>query len=126
MTSRPPTVDLGYATYTGTHLPGASQNEFLGIRFAAAPVGKNRFRAPQPPPPQGHQNATAFPPVCYGTGIPVDDPTRSEDCLFLSLYAPSDLGEEKVPVLVFIQGGAFSENSNANVSAYAPSSWETN
>ena len=115
-TSTPPTVDLGYATYTGTHLPGVSQNEFLGIRFGAPPVGNLRFRAPQPPTAQGHQNATAFPPLCYGVGTPVNETGRSEDCLFLSVYTPSDLGSEKVPVLVFIQGGGFSENANANVS----------
>ena len=119
-TTSPPTVDLGYATYTGTHLPGVSQNEFLGIRFGAAPVGNLRFRAPQLPPPQGHRNATTLPPLCYGVGTPVNETNRSEDCLFLSVYAPSDLGNEKVPVMLFIQGGAFADNTNANVSGNAP------
>ena len=42
----PPIVDLGYAIYTGNHLSRASQDEFLGIRYGAAPVGDPRFRAP--------------------------------------------------------------------------------
>lgn len=114
--ARPPTVDLGYASYVGNSLPQASQNEFLGIRFAAPPTGNNRFRAPQPPGQLGTQNATAFPPICYGVGMPADTPGRSEDCLFLNVYAPSNLEQnKKVPVWVWIQGGAYSDNSNANV-----------
>jgi hypothetical protein len=41
-------VDLGYTKYTGTTL-GNGINQFLGIRFADAPTGDNRFKAPQPP-----------------------------------------------------------------------------
>lgn len=43
-----PLIDLGYATYEGTALE-AGVNQFLGIRFAAPPVGNNRFKAPQDP-----------------------------------------------------------------------------
>lgn len=42
-----PTVDLGYAKYQGTSK--ANINKFLGIRYAAAPVGDLRFRGPKPP-----------------------------------------------------------------------------
>lgn len=41
-------VDLGYSTYTGTDAAnGVSQ--WLGVRYAQAPVGNLRFRAPQGP-----------------------------------------------------------------------------
>lgn len=111
-------MDLGYATYTGNHLAEASQNEFLGIRFAAPPTGNLRFRAPQPPGSLGVQNATVFPPLCYGVGLPVDTPGRSEDCLFLNVYAPSTVNAtEKLPVWVWVQGGAYSDNTNANYNA---------
>lgn len=43
-----PTVNLGYASYRGTRLP-AGVDEFLGMRYAKAPVGDLRFRAPQKP-----------------------------------------------------------------------------
>lgn len=43
-----PIVDLGYAKYKGTTL-SSSINQYLGIRFAAAPLGDLRFRAPTDP-----------------------------------------------------------------------------
>lgn len=51
-------VNLGYASYRGTALPnGISQ--WLGMRFAAPPVGNLRFAAPRDPPVmKGIQDAT--------------------------------------------------------------------
>jgi len=46
-----PVIDLTYAKYEGS-TNGVGVNEYLGIRYAAAPVGNNRFRAPQDPPVQ--------------------------------------------------------------------------
>lgn len=44
-----PVVDLTYSSYEGNSLSnGVSQ--FLGMRYAAAPVGDLRFEAPQDPP----------------------------------------------------------------------------
>lgn len=52
------TVDVGYSIYKGQALPnGVSQ--WLGIRYAAPPLGDLRFAPPQDPPrTQGIQNAT--------------------------------------------------------------------
>ena len=44
-----PVVELGYTSYQGTALSnGISQ--WLGIRYAAPPLGQLRFAAPQDPP----------------------------------------------------------------------------
>ncbi|KAF7317272.1 Carboxylic ester hydrolase [Mycena chlorophos] len=64
--SSTPLVDLGYATYQGSVDPATNITSFLGIRFAAAPTGDARFRAPQSPHTvPGVQNATTQPPQCY-------------------------------------------------------------
>lgn len=52
------TVDVGYSIYKGQALPnGVSQ--WLGIRYAAPPLGELRFAPPQDPPhTEGIQDAT--------------------------------------------------------------------
>ena len=46
--SKYPVVDLGYAKYQGTSSP-AGIKQWLGMRYAAPPVGDLRFAAPQDP-----------------------------------------------------------------------------
>jgi acetylcholinesterase len=115
-TKKPPTVDLGYATYEGT-AQSNGQNQFLGIHFAAAPLGNLRFRKPQPPVKvKGVQQAKAFSPICLGVGSGLSS-SMSEDCLFLNVWAPSDATpKSKLPIFFWIQGGGYDFNSNANVS----------
>ncbi|KAF8588168.1 triacylglycerol lipase-like protein [Ramaria rubella] len=109
-----PTVDLGYATYEGM-AQSNGQNQFLGIRFAAAPLGNLRFRKPQPPAKTpGVQQAKAFSPVCFGVAQGLSD-SLSEDCLFLNVWAPSEASPtSKLPVFFWIQGGGYDVDSNAN------------
>lgn len=53
-----PMVDLGYALYRGTRLP-AGVDQFLGMRYAKAPLGDLRFRSPrEPEPATGVQDAS--------------------------------------------------------------------
>ncbi|GJJ10746.1 hypothetical protein Clacol_004973 [Clathrus columnatus] len=112
--SKNPTVDLGYTIYEGT-AQSNGQNQFLGIRYAAPPLGDLRFRAPQPPlTTTGVQPATEFGSVCFGVGQGLAE-GLSEDCLFLNVWAPSDATpESKLPVFFWIQGGGYCTNSNAN------------
>ena len=50
-------VNLGYASYQGASLSNGI-TQWLGMRYAAAPVGNLRFAAPQDPPPvDGVQSA---------------------------------------------------------------------
>ncbi|EJU04769.1 alpha/beta-hydrolase [Dacryopinax primogenitus] len=100
-----PLVDLDYSQYRGI-ARGTGVTEWLGIRYATPPTGDLRWRAPQPPQHEdGVMEADRNP----------DDPTTSEDCLFLDVYAPSNATpSSKLPVYLFIQGGGFNENSNAN------------
>ncbi|KAJ7282437.1 Alpha/Beta hydrolase protein [Mycena rebaudengoi] len=120
--SRAPVIDLGYARYQGAVDTSTNITSFLGIRFAAAPTGDLRFRAPQPPPAVGGvQQATVQPNQCFqaGLGLAPTSPVRtrdeievdtSEDCLFLSVTYPSDtrgVPVGRLPVMVFIHGGGY-------------------
>jgi len=85
-------------------------NAFLGIPYAAAPVGDLRWRAPAPPSKwTGVRQATEFGPRCMQGRIYSDmvfrDSGPSEDCLSLNVWAPADA--RKLPVMVWIYGGGF-------------------
>ncbi|KAM0253620.1 hypothetical protein ACHAQJ_007195 [Trichoderma viride] len=109
-----PTVDLGYAKYRGVRLD-AGVDQFLGMRFAQAPLGNLRFRAPQDPTPEkAIQDASKFGPICVAVGQ-TEDSSLSEDCLFVNVFAPSNANaSSNLPVWVYIQGGGYAQNSNAN------------
>ncbi|OAF57595.1 hypothetical protein VC83_05716 [Pseudogymnoascus destructans] len=110
-------VDLGYSSYQGTSLENGV-SRWLGIRYAAPPVGDLRFRAPRDPlKTTTLQKADAFGDVCISTTAPPNTPGYSEDCLFLDVYAPTNAKQgEPLPVFIYIQGGGFNSNSNPNYS----------
>ena len=75
---------------------------FRGIRYAAAPVGNLRFRAPEPPASfAGTADATQFRSNCFQPANP--NPVGDEDCLFLNVWSHNDATIR--PVLVFLHGG---------------------
>ncbi|MGH3676435.1 MAG: carboxylesterase/lipase family protein [Mycobacterium sp.] len=84
-----------------------------GVRYAAAPTGNRRWRAPEPPEPWRQvADATEFAPVCpqpVEPSIPIDlGAPQGEDCLALNIWASSDTaaGNGK-PVMVWLHGGAY-------------------
>lgn len=85
---------------------------FLGIPYAAPPLGKLRWKAPVPMAKwSGVRKATEFGPHCMQGNVFGDmifrDPGPSEDCLTLNVWAPSKSGSAKLPVMVWIYGGGF-------------------
>ncbi|KAJ5166560.1 uncharacterized protein N7482_005341 [Penicillium canariense] len=117
--AKSPVVDLGYTSYEGRSL-GGGISQWLGVRYAAPPVGDLRFAAPQDPlVEKGIQQANKHGDVC----IPVSDKLNqavpsgtSEDCLFMDIYTPTHAlkSDKKLPVYFFIQGGGFAHLSNQN------------
>ncbi|KAH8883462.1 alpha/beta-hydrolase [Thozetella sp. PMI_491] len=107
-------VSLDYGTYVGTQLPnGVSQ--FLGMRFASPPLSDLRWKAPAPPETfSTPQLANKFGDICLGLSAGLDQ-GQSEDCLFVNVWKPKQATpKSKLPVWVFIQGGGYIENTNAN------------
>ncbi|KAJ4310567.1 hypothetical protein N0V94_008385 [Neodidymelliopsis sp. IMI 364377] len=116
------TVDLGYARYRGKDI-GKGVYRWAGMRYArsVSRVDGLRFTAPQEPLEEQNKvttDASKYGPLCIGANSALTAEFGgkwSEDCLFVNVFAPSKAtNTSKLPVYVFIQGGGFNMNGNAN------------
>lgn len=90
---------------------------FLGIPFAAPPIGPLRFHAPRPPQSwAGVRESkigfaspqTTHPIPGFAASCPQD-----EDCLYLNVYTPALDGARR-PVMFWIHGGGFTHGTGAD------------
>jgi para-nitrobenzyl esterase len=88
-----------------------SAREFLGIPYAAPPVGALRWRPPQPARPwSGVRNARVPGHVCAQTGsVATGEPATSDalNCLDLNVTTPKTRSSRPRPVMVWIHGGGY-------------------
>ncbi len=107
---------------TGGEVEGQFEDRlrvFKGIPYAAPPVGPLRWRAPQPPAPwRGVRRAFGFGRACpqaESKHVPLS--AMSEDCLTLNIWTPARRPGARLPVMVWLHGGAF-ESGSARMPIY--------
>ena len=95
-------------------------DQFLGVPYAAAPIGALRWRAPIPAA-SWHGVRDATKPACPCAQIDLNKGIQSgsEDCLYLNIYRPENIRHgQSPPVLVWIHGR---NNTNGSGNDYDPS-----
>ena len=101
-------------SYPNASGPYKSISKFLGIPFAAPPIGELRLKAPEPPKawkPNVLQATKHGDPCWQGkmmefhTKMFAANFTYSEDCLYLDVYSPNV--SQSLPVLFYIHGGGY-------------------
>ncbi|EED22149.1 carboxylesterase, putative [Talaromyces stipitatus ATCC 10500] len=118
--SDPLKVDLGYAGYNGVHNASSGLNQWYGIRYAQAPIGKRRWQVSKPPNTKFNgtfMDASTYGPICPQVFDHINTPpspwsasaSQSEDCLVLNVWAPENATD--LPVFVWIHGGGYGAGS---------------
>ena len=127
--SATPVVDTESGQVQGVEQGGI--DAFLGVRYAAPPVGELRFKPPvKPERTSGVADATGYGAPCMqlysASGPNASEMTRqiqtifptyteakidNEDCLFLNVWTPEAGDGGKRPVMVWFHGGGYSYGS---------------
>jgi para-nitrobenzyl esterase len=113
------TVETEQGKVRGKSIHDGKVRAFLGLPYAAPPVGDLRWQPPQPPSPwKGDRDATDFGARCAQLrvfdDIAFQDNGPSEDCLFLNVYTPADANERsKLPVMFWIHGGGYAAGASS-------------
>ncbi len=111
--SAPVTTSSGWVQGNSADANGITS--FLGIPYAAPPVGALRWHAPQPAAAwSGVKQTTAYGNSCYSSNLSVPNPSQSEDCLSLNIWTAAPRTTALKPVMVYIYGGGFQFGTSNN------------
>lgn len=98
---------------------------FLGVPYAAAPVGPLRWRPPAPVSPWKEvRPARAFGAPCAQIAMAWNQAAAAEsreDCLYLNVWVPPHASGAPLPVMLFFPGGAYHGGSARGLTAIEPS-----
>ncbi|MFD2416326.1 carboxylesterase/lipase family protein [Amycolatopsis pigmentata] len=116
-----PTATTRHGAVLGETIDGVTS--FKGIPYAAPPFGPNRFLPPQPVEPwDGVRDARDYGPTAPKAPYPAptsellpEPDIPGEDCLNLNVWTPDPAA--RLPVMVWVHGGAFT-NGSGSVPSY--------
>jgi para-nitrobenzyl esterase len=115
--ANPLTVKTGQGKAHGKAINEGKVRAFLGLPYAAPPVGALRWKAPEPATKwKGERDATKYGSRCVQRAVFADmifqDATPSEDCLYLNVFTPAGAKDKsKLPVMFWIHGGGYAGGS---------------
>ena len=115
-------IRLDSGLVSGAATPDGAVRVFRGIPYAAPPVGKLRWQAPQPVAHwDGVRKADEFGAICMQPAFrganpasaAANPPKMSEDCLFLNVWTAATSAGERRPVMVLIHPGGYNTGSGS-------------
>lgn len=114
-------------TLSGYKLPRAV-DAWMGMDYATQPTGENRFKpVTWPEPFNGVRDAKEFGKICIQDAARSDVTIQDEACLNFNVFRTKGVSmDKKLPVLVWIHGGAFNGGSwsSFDAASFAASSEE--
>jgi len=111
------TVKTAQGKVQGKTINDGKVKAYLGLPYAAPPVGDLRWKAPEQPAKwKGVRETTHYGARCMQAPVYADmifqDSGPSEDCLYLNVFAPAEAkAGSKLPVMFWIHGGGYSGGS---------------
>jgi len=117
-TADPVIVQIEQGRIQGKPINHGAVQAYLGIPYAAPPIGPRRWAPPQPPSRwQGVMDASRYGHRCMqgppGGDVEFQDASSSEDCLSLNVFVPArdtsgrDNAGDALPVMLWIHGGGY-------------------
>ena len=112
-----PVVEVETGGLTGVTAEGADQ--FLGVPYAAPPVGALRWKPPEPAASWAiPRDAVLLPSECAQRPSTNGPGSSAEDCLYLNVYRPIGAAPgDRLPVLVWLHGGGLVNGSGNQTDA---------
>ena len=111
------TVKTAQGKVQGKTINEGKVKAFLGLPYAAPPVGDLRWKAPEPPAKWKdlhdgmHYGARCFQGYVFADMV-FQDAGPSEDCLYLNVFTPASAkAGSKLPVMFWIHGGGYTGGS---------------